>query len=226
MGEISGKMNISKFHAALTLILLSPLMLTIAAISVLVQGLPILFYQKRIGYEYSPFLIIKFRTMKNDNIENKLITEQNDSRITTWGHFLRKTKLDELPQLYNVFKGDMSFVGPRPEVRKYFQVGDFSFLENIKPGITDYASIIFRNETEILGLAGGAHLYPELLKIKLDLANLYASNKNSLHDFQVITVTMISLVFPYFAARHVLQRWIIPKDNNLGESIQKWCNRY
>ena len=84
-----------------------------------------------------------------------LITSADDKRITRWGKFLRNTKIDELPQLINIVKGDMRFIGPRPEVLKFFNKNDFNFLMVVKPGISDFSSIILRDESKILNAIGG-----------------------------------------------------------------------
>ena len=137
---------ISRSTALVMIAVFLPLLFIIAIFSILFQGLPIFFIQERIGKEFHPFNLYKFRTMKI--IEGEKITVTNDSRITSLGNFLRKLKLDELPQLFNILKGEMRFIGPRPEIREYVDTGSFSFLMELKPGLSDYGSILFRNETE------------------------------------------------------------------------------
>jgi len=115
---------------------------------------PVIFKQKRIGMDGVSFLILKFRTMVVDSEKlGAKVTVENDSRITKSGGFLRKYKLDELPQLINVLKGDMSLVGPRPEVSEYvaYWPADLrKIILSVPPGITDFSSIEFRNESELL----------------------------------------------------------------------------
>ena len=106
---------LTKLLAAIILIILSPLFLLISFISLIFQGYPVIFKQERIGFNYLPFRFYKFRTMINNNSENR-ITTSTDTRITAWGKLLRVSKLDELPQLWNIVKGDINFVGYRPEV--------------------------------------------------------------------------------------------------------------
>ena len=159
---------VSRSLAALMLINLSPLFLLISAGSLLFQGFPILFKQQRVGFRFNLFTLYKFRTMKINN-DNKAITETGDRRITTWGKILRMLKLDELPQLWNIVKGEMRFVGPRPEVEHYVTKESFRFLNSVKPGLTDFSSILLRNEEQIIAHMGGVEKYPELLKIKVKL---------------------------------------------------------
>jgi lipopolysaccharide/colanic/teichoic acid biosynthesis glycosyltransferase len=140
----------------LGLVLLSPFLLTVAVFIKLDSRGPVLFRQQRIGKEFRPFLICKFRTMLQEPFgSGRLITIGDDPRITRAGRWLRKTKIDELPQLINVLKGDMSFVGPRPEVPKYVQVfhRDYEDILRVRPGITDLASLKYRDEASLLGNA-------------------------------------------------------------------------
>ena len=116
------------------------------------QG-PVFYKQKRVGKNNIDFTLLKFRSMKIGSDQKRLITVgSRDSRITRSGYFLRKYKIDELPQLINVFIGDMSLVGPRPEVRKYVDMYTKEQMKvlSVRPGITDYASIAYINENEIL----------------------------------------------------------------------------
>jgi len=117
---------------------------------------PVFFRQERMGRGFRPFFIFKFRSMVVDAPKKgALVTAGADPRITPIGRVLRATKIDELPQLINVLVGDMSLVGPRPEVRKYVEMfrDDYAEVLIVRPGITDPASIKYRNESQILGLA-------------------------------------------------------------------------
>ena len=154
---------------------------------------PVFFRAKRVGKNNKPFWIYKFRTMINN--ASKLgppITINNDERITQIGQFLRRTKLDELPQLLNVLKGDMSFVGPRPEdpgiLQKYSQ--QQKEILNFKPGITSPASIFFRKEEALISSAQWQDKYTQILSIKIstDLAYLRKANFGS--DLRVIFQTI------------------------------------
>ena len=150
------------------------------------------------------------------------ITENNDVRITKWGSFLRRTKLDELPQLFNIVRGDMRFIGPRPEVVEFFDERSFAFLKKIKPGISDYSSIILRNESSILSRIGGKNPYKKLLPMKLQLANYYADNKSFILDFKLVCITIVSILVPNFA----LKAFILPMLKSDLPLIQKFCYKY
>ena len=134
-------------------IILLPLILICALLIKLDSKGPVFFYSERVGKNKEAFKIIKLRTMNINNIGSKL-TVNDDKRITRIGKILRKLKIDELPQLINVFIGNMSFVGPRPEVlhfvKHYPKDLDINKIFTVKPGITDYASIKYKNENEIL----------------------------------------------------------------------------
>ena len=134
------------------LIILSPILLIIAILIKLESKGPVFYRQIRVGKNNIDFRIFKFRTMYVGSDKKGLLTlGDRDTRVTKVGYYLRKYKLDELPQLINVLIGDMSFVGPRPEVRKYVNLYSEDDLRifNIRPGITDYASIEFRDEAEL-----------------------------------------------------------------------------
>lgn len=155
----------------------------------------ILYKQIRVGKNNKEFKIHKFRTMFLDADKFGLLTVgKKDQRVTAIGYYLRKYKLDELPQLLNVFLGDMSFVGPRPEVRKYVDLYNIEQLKvlNIKPGITDLASIEFRNENELLSNQKDPENYyitvimPKKIKINLE----YNQSRTLLRDIQVIFKTI------------------------------------
>lgn len=178
----------------LSLILLSPLLLLIAVLIKITSKGSVIFAQKRVGKNEVDFTLYKFRTMHEDATERGVLTiDSRDARITTFGFFLRKHKLDELPQLYNVLRNEMSMVGPRPEVRRYvnFYTETQRQMLRIKPGITDYASIKFRNENELLAL----QLHPEdyyikeILPYKIELNKQYACNRTAKKYFTVILKT-------------------------------------
>ena len=143
---------ISRITGLILFLLLSPLLFGISFFNLLVQGRPIIFRQERIGKNFKPFIIYKFRTMNNGNSELNFTTAKSGN-ITRWGKFLRKTKLDELPQFVNVIKGDMRFIGPRPEVPEFVDEDSFSFLNTIKPGLSGYSSILFRSSLTFSSLS-------------------------------------------------------------------------
>src|SRR5215831_2733309 len=137
------------------LLLLSPVFLLIALLILWDDGAPVLFSQIRIGRKGRPFRIWKFRTMRVAAIGSS-ITASGDARITATGAMLRRYKLDELPQLFNVLKGDMSLVGPRPEVPEYVQLEEpiWQAVLQVRPGVTDLATLIYRYEESLLGTSG------------------------------------------------------------------------
>jgi len=207
---------ISRLIALIILFTLLPLILLIALLSLIFQGLPIIYKQKRIGYNYSEFNIYKFRTMMIN--DGGMVTEYNDARVTFFGLILRKTKMDEIPQLINIIKGDMRFIGPRPEVPEYFNKHSFWFLQNIKPGISDYASILLRDENKILKKIGGDHPYIDLLPIKLELAEYYSKNKSFLLDLKLVIITFIAIVLPKLSSKILINSILnkkLPKTNKL-----------
>src|SRR5881409_844980 len=139
--------------AALVLVLVSPLLLLVAVAIKLDSRGPVLFKQERVGRHFKPFRIYKFRTMvAGADRLGPGVTAGNDGRVTRVGRFIRDTKLDELPQLWNVLKGEMSLVGPRPELPSYVAEHErvYRTIWNLRPGVTDWASIIFRDEEELL----------------------------------------------------------------------------
>jgi len=142
----------------------------------LVDGSPVLFRQKRVGQNGELFTIYKFRTMTNRPTAGTSITVAGDARVTAFGKWLRRFKLDELPQLLNVLKGDMSFVGPRPDVPGYLDrlQGEEARLRELRPGITGPASLAFRNEEDLLAEApdpvafNDRVLFPEKVRLNLE----------------------------------------------------------
>jgi lipopolysaccharide/colanic/teichoic acid biosynthesis glycosyltransferase len=183
------------------LILVSPLLLLSAALVRLSSPGPVLFRQERIGRGFRPFTIYKFRTMVVDAPKaGAAITCGDDPRITTVGRFLRRTKLDELPQLFNVLRGDMSLVGPRPEVPRYVEMfrEDFTEILAVRPGITDLASIAYRNESDILGRASDpqAEYVERILPDKIRLAKEYRRRSSVLFDLRLIFRTITAIAAP------------------------------
>ena len=166
--------------SALGLIILSPLLLVIWLLIVTESRGGGFYTQERIGKDRVPFRLYKFRSMRPDSDKGSLITiGGHDSRITRSGYFIRKYKLDELPQLWNVLKGDMSLVGPRPEVRRYVDLytPEQRVVLRVRPGITDYASIEYADENEILGKADDPErtyieqIMPEKIRYNLKYIN-------------------------------------------------------
>ena len=211
----------SKTVAAIMLIILSPLLLLISAGSLFFQRFPILFKQERVGYKFQTFFLYKFRTMKINNV-NQLVTEAGDKRITQWGKMLRLLKFDELLQLWNILKGEMRFIGPRPELPQFVEKEDFLFLHSVKPGLTDFSSILLRNETNILLRAGGVDKYTKLLEVKVKLGSLYAEQKNFWLDMKLVLLTLVSIILPKTAILLVKKLFIKKYKPELIPVINEW----
>src|SRR5690606_14762041 len=183
--------------SALGLLVLSPVLLAVAALIKATSRGPVLFLQKRVGRDFQPFHIYKFRTMVADApARGPSLTEgESDPRITRVGRVLRKLKLDELPQLVNVLRGEMSLVGPRPEVPKYVELfrGDYADILRIRPGITDLASLKYRDEAALLGQADDPEsLYvSEILPDKIALAREYLARSSFWFDLGLIAKTVL-----------------------------------
>ena len=180
------------------LVAFGPLMVGVSALIKLTSDGPVLFRQERMGRGFRPFKIMKFRTMVTDAERRGMqITAGRDPRITPVGHVLRKTKIDELPQLINVLRGDMSFVGPRPEVPKYVDMfrEDYEELLKVRPGITDLASLKYRNESELLGASDDPEqtYTQQILPDKIALAREYIEQSSLLFDLHLIVRTLFRL---------------------------------
>ena len=185
--------------SSLGLILLSPIFLIIYVVIRSSSKGPGFYSQKRIGKHGRPFRLYKFRTMRIGSDKGRLITVGGkDSRITKAGFYIRKYKLDELPQLCNVLIGDMSLVGPRPEVERYVKLYTPSqrVVLSVKPGITDYASIAFSEENIILGRAKNPEkMYiQEIMPKKIEINLQYINNRNLKEYFKIIFLTFVKIL--------------------------------
>ena len=181
------------------LICLLPLLLLVAVLIKLDSTGPVFFRQTRMGMRFRPFQILKFRTMVQDSsTRGHSITVGDDPRITRVGRFLRKTKIDELPQLINVFKGEMTFVGPRPEVPQYVELfrQDYEEILKIRPGITDLASIKYRNEAALLGQSKNPEeeYVTRVLPDKISLGREYVRCSSLAFDLRLIFRTFLKLI--------------------------------
>src|SRR5919106_5366505 len=187
------------FFAVASLVLLSPIMVLATLLIKCDSKGPVLFKQERIGRAFCPFLIYKFRTMRQD-LDNKgrLITIGEDPRVTRIGRVLRKTKIDELPQLINVLKGDMSFVGPRPEVRHFVELfrREYEEILTVRPGITDLASLKYRDEASLLAASANPEeeYVRSILPDKLRLAEEYIRQSSLRTDLLLILQTLMKLL--------------------------------
>ena len=186
------------FFSLSSLILISPLLLIISIVIKITSKGPIIFKQERVGKGGIKFIIYKFRTMHDTKSSEIKITTLKDKRITATGKFLRAFKVDELPQLINVLKGDMSIIGPRPEVPKYVEMYPMILREKIlsvRPGLSDPSSLHFRNESKLLQVQSDPEKYyinvliPKKLKISIN----YIERSNLYHDFCVILKTIHSI---------------------------------
>lgn len=181
------------------LLMLAPLLLLVAlAVRCTSRG-PALFRQERMGRGFRPFRINKFRTMVADAPQRgAAITAGHDPRITRVGQLLRKTKVDELPQLINVLIGEMSLVGPRPEVPRYVEMfrTDYAEVLSVRPGITDLASLKYRDETAILGAASDpdAEYVNRILPDKIALAKDYIARQSLGLDLWIILQTLLAVL--------------------------------
>lgn len=205
--EQLNKKKVSLFFKRFFDIIVSLIVLIIIAIPMLVIGLaikldskgPVFYKQERLTKNKKPFYIIKFRTMKvgaDKNLDN--LTVKNDPRITKTGEFLRKWKIDELPQFINVLLGHMSLVGPRPETPKMVDLypNYYDVIFAVRPGITDYASIEFRNESEYYNsIEDSEKIYLEkILPIKIDLKLKYIENLSIKTDINILLKTAATII--------------------------------
>ncbi|MFN8307689.1 MAG: sugar transferase [Ferruginibacter sp.] len=188
--------------AGIALVLLSPILIPSIMILLVTGEREVFYFQKRIGYKNRPFDIWKFATMlKNSpNIGTGEITLRNDPRVTKFGKILRMTKVNELPQIINVFKGDMSIVGPRPLMEVSFKLYPEEVqrvIYNCKPGMTGIGSLIFRDEEKIVSEAADPKaMYAAIYPYKGALELWYQKNASLYTDFMIIFLTAWSILFP------------------------------
>lgn len=183
----------------LGLVVFSPLLLIIYLIIIVDSSGGGFYLQERVGRNGVGFKLFKFRTMKVGSDRNNLITiGTRDARITRYGFFIRSFKLDELPQLFNVIIGDMSLVGPRPEVRKYVDLYNEEHIKvlTVRPGLTDYASIEYANENELLGSVDNPEkVYIEkIMPHKIELNMIYVNNICLKEYFRIIFLTVMKII--------------------------------
>lgn len=185
--------------STLGLLFLLPLLAGVALVILLDDGSPVLFSQTRVGRNGKLFRIWKFRTMRCGS-HGSVITAAGDERVTRAGQRLRKFKLDELPQLFNVLTGDMSLVGPRPEVPEYVQTEApiWETVLKVRPGITDPATLIYRHEERILGTSADPNAFyrESVLPAKLHLNRAYLRTRSFWRDLKLILLTVRYSLFP------------------------------
>lgn len=185
--------------AAGVLIVFAPLLIFISIWIIIDSGFPIFYKQQRIGKNLKPFGLFKFRTMvTNAEKQGKITVGRRDPRVTKVGYYLRKYKLDELPQLINILIGDMSVVGPRPEVQEYVKLYNKEQLKvlSVKPGLTDYASLAYINENEVLEKSSNPQktYIEEIMPEKLALNQKYIQEKSFFTDLNIIIKTLLKII--------------------------------
>lgn len=196
------KRTIDILIASLALVLLSPVLILSIIILLLTGEHEVFYFQKRIGYRKQPFYIWKFATMlKNSpNMGTGEITLRNDPRVTPFGKFLRRSKINELPQIINVFRGNMSIVGPRPLMEVSFKLYSPEVQDNIyksKPGITGIGSLVFRDEEKFLSEAKDSRaMYAAIYPYKGELEMWYREHASTYTDMVIIFLTAWALVSP------------------------------
>jgi lipopolysaccharide/colanic/teichoic acid biosynthesis glycosyltransferase len=185
--------------AAAGLLLLTPVLALLALVVLCGDGPPVFFGQTRVGRKGKPFRIWKFRTMRT-GAPGMVITAAGDPRVTRAGAVLRRCKLDELPQLFNVLKGDMSLVGPRPEVPEFVQLEApiWQAVLQVRPGVTDLATLLYRDEEKLLGASEDPNtFYREIVLPAKLLLNLgYLHSRSFPRDLKLILLTIRYSLFP------------------------------
>ena len=207
------------------LVLLLPLLIVVALVLVVTSGRPVLFSQVRVGRNGIHFVLYKFRTMRQCS-NGPQVTSQNDIRVTRVGRLLRKTKFDELPELWNVLRGDMSLVGPRPEVPCYVDVKNriWQLVLTTRPGITDPTTLSLRDEETLLSKINGdpERFYVEvLLPIKLRGYLEYSRIRSLRTDIDVLWRTIIVVIFRHYELQEPNTEITAITNRNLSSAIRK-----
>jgi len=195
--------------AIIILLIVSPLFVIISLALILTSGFPIIFKHTRCGCHYVEFKMYKFRTMKIN--EGPSITHKNDKRITWFGKYLRILKFDELPQLFNIIKGEMSFVGPRPEVPEIVKECPkyFYYLSNHKPGISDLNSIIFKNEMDIFNIDSKQKYIDIVLPFKSKISLLNYGDLSIIKRLCIILLSLLALISHKISLR-IISKYFLP----------------
>ncbi len=199
--------------AGLGLLVAAPVLLLIAAAIWLEDGRPVLFRQVRVGRFGTRFELFKFRSMRWSQ-SGKSLTAEGDGRVTRLGRILRKYKLDELPQLWNVIRGEMNLIGPRPEVPQFVAISDpaWSVVLQVKPGLTDLATLAYRNEEQILaGYADIDRGYREVvLPAKLALNREYLMKRSVWSDIKLLALTIRYSFVPTDFTTQQIKQAVLP----------------
>ena len=202
---------LERIFAVILLIVLLPVVVFISMLILIFSGSPVLFIHNRCGNKYREFEMYKFRTMHSNT--GPEITQYDDGRITGIGKILRKYKLDEFPQLVNVIRGEMEFIGPRPEivgiVKKYPEY--FSYLQVAKPGISDISSMIFKDESKIFQNIDINRYEDEILPIKSHLA-LITSEKLKIFKKTMLIILSILAVVNHKLSLRIISKYFLPYD--------------
>jgi len=227
LSSMSAKRLLDLFIASTALLMLLPLFLPLMLILRLTGEGEVFYGQERVGYKGRKFKLLKFATMlKNSpNIGTGTITTKNDPRVLPLGRFLRKTKINELPQIFNVLKGDMAIVGPRPQTEecfRYFPERDREKIYLSKPGITGIGSIIFRDEEEIIARSGKDYaraFREDVQPYKQALELWYLENQSLPVDLKLIFLTALVILFPENTLHN---KWLegLPKLEGRTETLK------
>ncbi len=198
--------------ASIALVLASPLLLVLTALIRIKDGRPVLFRQLRVGRLGRPFVLYKLRSMRNES-SVCLVTAADDERITTTGRFLRQYKLDELPQFWNVWRGDMSLIGPRPEVPQYVDAGAdiWRTVLEARPGLTDAATLLYRDEERLLaGRTDPVAHYRNVVQPAKLLLNLeYLKVRTVLSDVKLLCLTAFCCLMPGCVDEQFIRRQVL-----------------
>jgi len=211
--------------AALGLLIAAPIIAVCGVAVVLTSRGPMLFRQRRVGRNGTPFTLWKLRTMR-PNHSGPQVTSHGDDQIIAVGRFLRKTKLDEVPELWNILRGDMSFVGPRPEVPRYVDLNNVKWQQilAVRPGLTDPVTIQLRNEEEVLArIAGDREQFylQQLQPVKLDGYLHYLSQRTWVTDLGVIWATVVAVLFPRKHSAESLELYVNPQPAATGIAAEQ-----
>jgi len=204
------------------LFILLPLFIPIVIILLLTGEYKVFYLQSRVGYKNKNFKILKFATMLSNsaNMGTGSLTLKNDSRVLPFGYFLRKTKINELPQILNIIVGDLSIVGPRPQMQVDFKKYSYNVQQkiyNVRPGLTGIGSIVFRDEESLISLASENENPHDFYKrviapYKGELEMWYQKHRSIYLDFQLIFITAFAIVVP---ETRIYEKWFkdLPKRN-------------
>ena len=204
------------------LLILLPLFIPIVIILLLTGEHKVFYLQSRVGYKNKKFKILKFATMLSNsaNMGTGSLTLKNDSRVLPFGYFLRKTKINELPQILNIIIGDLSIVGPRPQMQVDFKKYSYNVQQkiyNVRPGLTGIGSIVFRDEESLISLASENENPHDFYKrviapYKGELEMWYQKHRSIYLDFQLIFITAFAIVVP---ETRIYEKWFkdLPKRN-------------